>query len=492
MENEQTQNTNEIDLELLLHDMLRGMLKFWWLLLILVVCFTAGYLGYLYQSYVPMYQSKASFTVSMEGNADSGYDYQFDYNKSTAAQMASTFPYILESEILTDLVKQDLDVEEINGSISASAIDNSNLFTLSVTSKSAKDSKSILDSVIKNYPTVSQYVIGHTQLNMIEAGRTPTEPYNHINVAKSAVKGAFLGVFIWLCLILLYAYFRETIKSEEQIRTKLNAVSLGTIPLIQFKQRKSNAVQDVSIRNKRIPEAFAESIRKLSLRLSKTLAESDGKVLAVVGTNADEGCSMTALNLAYSLAEMSKRVLLVRQEKENSANTYQGLEINEKDLKCGVISKVHSISIVSVPNKFRDMSADKKELSFEAFLSEQKSDFDVIIIDAGQGSILSEAASAIQYADLFTMVIRQDDTSSNKIANTIGQLSEYSAEFAGCILNGVSGGLLGYGYGKYGSYHYASYGYGYGRYGKKYGYGYGKHYGYGAQQEADTDGKSDD
>ena len=501
MENEQTQNANQIDLVLLLHDMIRGMLKFWWLLIILVIGFAAGYLGLQYKRYVPMYQSKASFTVSMEGNADSGYDYLFYYDRSTAAQMASTFPYILESELLTDLVKQDLDVDYINGSISASAIENSNLFTLAVTSRSPEDAKKILDSVIKNYPIVSQYVIGHTQLNMIEAGQVPTEPYNHIARRNAAMKGGMLGGIIWLGLILLYAYFRETIKSEEQIRTKLNAVCLGTIPMIRFKERKSKTVQEITIRNKRIPESFSESIRKLSLRLSKTLQDKDGKVLAIVGTNEGEGCSMTSLNLAYSIAEMSKKVLLIRQEKENSSAIYQPLEISDDDKKIGVISNLHSISVVSVPNKFKDLTLDKKEVSFESFLSKQKQEFDCIIIDAGLGSILSEAASAIQYADLFALVLRQDATPHNKIANIIGQLSEYNAEFAGCILNGVSGGLLGYGYGKYGGYHYASYGYGYGHYGKKYGYGkygygygYGHRYGYGSPQKTDidTDGKSDD
>lgn len=498
MENEQSQNENQIDLVLLLHDMIRGMLKFWWLLLILVIGGAAISLGWQYKNYVPMYQSKASFTVAMENTYESGYSYLFYYDRSTAAQMASTFPYILQSELLTDLVKQDLDVDYINGSISASAIDNSNLFTLSVISSSPQDAKTILDSVIKNYPTVSQYVIGNTQLNMIEASQVPDEPYNHIARRNYAMKGAMLGGIIWLGLMLLYAYFRETIKSEDQIRSKLNAVSLGTIPQVQFKKRNSANNQEISIRNRRIGQDFAESIRKVALRVSKTLKEQNGHILSLSGADDGEGCSITTLNLAYAFAEMSQKVLLIAQEKETQSEAY--LFLRDIKAEIGKVQEVNGIGFCILPNHFKALSA---KLDVEHFLKDMEKEYDVIVIDAGKGSVTSEAASVIQFSDCFLLVVRQDYTPYKKIADCISNLATFDCTFAGCVLNGVTGGILGYGYGKYGGYHYSSYSrygrygrYGkYGSYGKKYGYGshsYGYGYGYGESPLNDTDGKAND
>lgn len=488
MDNQQNSNVNQIDLILLLRDMIRGAQKFWWVLLITVLCCAVACLGIQYAKYEPMYQCKASFTVSMEGSYESGYDYLFYYDRSTAAQMASTFPYILESELLTDLVKQDLDIDTINGTITASAIDNSNLFTLSVVSNQPQDAKNILDSVIRNYPTVSQYVIGHTQLNMIEAARMPDEPYNRISNQRTITIGIMLGIMIWLGILMLYALFRETIHSEEQIRTKLNAVSLGSIPFVQLKQRKSKTNQDISLRNKRVPEGFSEAIRKISLRLSKIMQEKEGKVIAVAGISAGEGCSMTALNLAYAFAETGQKVLLVRQEKETDSVTYAAVGLSEKESALGNLADKNGISIVSVPNKFRNIPHGKQKTDIEAYLSDYRAEYDLILIDAGLGSVISESAAAIQTADVFLLTVRQDTTAAAKISNCIGQLLEYDTEFAGCILNAVSGSMLGYGYGKYGSYRYASYGYG--RYGKS--YGYGKRYGYGAPQQVDSDVNNND
>ena len=118
-----------IDLHVLFADVKRGMAKFWWLLIIFVCFMVATVVLFKRARYVPTYESKASFTVSTENLFDTDLGSGFTYDRYTAKQMAATFPYIMESELLTDLVKHDLGVESINGTISATCIENSNLIT---------------------------------------------------------------------------------------------------------------------------------------------------------------------------------------------------------------------------------------------------------------------------------------------------------------------------------------------------------------------------
>src|SRR5699024_5098088 len=127
----------------------------------------------------PMYRSEASFTVMTGGNEDNvgTGSYNFYYDSSTAGQLAKTFPYILSSSLLTNAIKADLGVESINGSISAQAVSDSNLITMTVTSSDPKDAKEILESAIRVYPEVSRFVIGDTKFNMINVPAEPTEPY---------------------------------------------------------------------------------------------------------------------------------------------------------------------------------------------------------------------------------------------------------------------------------------------------------------------------
>ena len=227
---------SKIDIFELLYDYLRGLKKIWWLIPVLVCLFG----GLLYardvMRYQPMYKSQASFTVSTVTASGNSYSYSFYYDTSTVKQMASTFPYILESNLLIDLVKNDLGVEYINGAISASAIADSNLFTLTVTSSNPQDAYDILRAVINHYSEVSAYVIGDTQLNMIEAPKLAEAPYNKKNGFDSAVKGAAAGLLLAIILQLIYGKMRKTIRKEDEIKDVLNVQCLGVVPKVVFKK----------------------------------------------------------------------------------------------------------------------------------------------------------------------------------------------------------------------------------------------------------------
>ena len=150
-----TSNTTlEIDPSILLRDLLRSFSKLWWLAIMLAAFAAAVALLRSASSYQPMYKAEATFTVETYSPSQSGYT--FFYDNRTAAQMALTFPYLLDSDLLLERVKADLGVDYLNGVPSAKVIDNSNLFTLSVTSQDPQAAYDILLALIKNYPAVAE------------------------------------------------------------------------------------------------------------------------------------------------------------------------------------------------------------------------------------------------------------------------------------------------------------------------------------------------
>lgn len=175
-QNELQQN-NGIDFGVLLHNAIGGIRKFWWILVILSTLTAAGFTFWQSRSYQPVYESHTTFTISVDEPSATNNN-SFAYDRNAAGQMAATFPYLLESELLTDMVKHDLDVENVNGIVSGARTQNSNLFTIKVQSNNAQDAKDILDSIVRNFPVVSQYVMGAVYLNVIEAAALPDEPLN--------------------------------------------------------------------------------------------------------------------------------------------------------------------------------------------------------------------------------------------------------------------------------------------------------------------------
>ena len=146
--------------------------RIWWLIL-LFICIGIGISVFQEKSgYREQYEASASFIVSA-GGSESLASY---YNRVTMEQVNSTFPYILTSGILNQIVAADLGMESVPGSISASVLEETNLFQIRVVSSDAQQSYDILQSVIKNYPTVAKYVIGDTTLKLIDESGVPTAP----------------------------------------------------------------------------------------------------------------------------------------------------------------------------------------------------------------------------------------------------------------------------------------------------------------------------
>ena len=104
--NEQLNNqdsTMEIDLSVLLRDFLRSFGKLWWLVAMLAAVFAVVTLLRGASSYRPMYKAETTFTVETYNPTQSGYT--FFYDNQTAEQMALTFPYLLDSDLLLERVK---------------------------------------------------------------------------------------------------------------------------------------------------------------------------------------------------------------------------------------------------------------------------------------------------------------------------------------------------------------------------------------------------
>lgn len=185
-----------IDIITLLHDVLRGVKKLWWACLLLTVLCAAGSWYTVKRAYRPLYRAAASFTVATGSGESGGFSYGFYYNTATASQLARTFPYILESELLTDGIKQALGTDSITASLSASAVEDSNLFTLTATGANAESTLNVLNAAIDCYPEAARYVLGDIKLHMLSAPSLPITPYNIFDGKRAALTARRTACFL--------------------------------------------------------------------------------------------------------------------------------------------------------------------------------------------------------------------------------------------------------------------------------------------------------
>lgn len=295
----------DLDPYTLVHDIVSN----WWVIILGAIA--GALLTYVVVSsrYVPEYTTQATFVVASRGDANA-YS-----NLSSANTMAKTFEKILKSNIMEKKICEKLKVEELDADIHAKVLEGTNMLVLSVTADTPKDSIDIIRTVMDNYSSVSLYTVGSAVMDVLEEPKVPYTPDNPLDAGGQAKKGGLVAGALVLILLGMFSYMKNTIKQENEIEKKLDARSLGAISY----EWKYKTIRDIFRRKKKAilvddPVAsfrFVESYKKLAAKVEYRMAKNEQKVLVVTSVSENEGKSTVAANLAITLAEQSKRVLLV-------------------------------------------------------------------------------------------------------------------------------------------------------------------------------------
>ncbi|MGN0313324.1 MAG: polysaccharide biosynthesis tyrosine autokinase [Fusicatenibacter sp.] len=487
----------KIDIMGVVHDLGRAFRKFFFAILLVVILCGAGSTFWAWKSYVPVYEAYTSFVVKSGKAYSSTY-----YDNASAEQLGKTFPYIVTSGVLRDVVAQDLGIGAVSSGIRAEAMEGTNLFTIYVQDASPQRAYDVLQSVIENYPQVAEYIMGSTSLTVVDESGVPTSPVNPRNLTKAAIKGILVGVCIAFAFLLIYVTRRKTIRQGDDLKQITSTKFLGNIPETRIKKRSNLKGQILSLDNLKVPSAFKEAVRLMRSRVEKELANMDGKVILVTSAIPGEGKTTVAANLALAFAKKDKKVVLIDGDLRNPS-VANALAI--KEVKSGIIQVLQGKAEVedvlinykstellvlpgnsSTSNPFSLIRSSRmKEL-----IRKIREYADYIVIDTPPSAMLSDTAAYSDLADAAIMVVRQDFTGAHQVQRGLENISDAGIPVIGYVLNRVMEGTTGYGYSSFGRYGYRRYGYG--GYGYGYGrYGYGKNgYGYGyGQSEEKTKGK---
>lgn len=463
---------NDLDPYTLVHDIVSN----WWVIILGAIA--GALLTYVVVSsrYVPEYTTQATFVVSSRGDANA-YS-----NLSSANTMAKTFEKILKSNIMEKKICEKLKVEELDADIHAKVLEGTNMLVLSVTADTPKESIDIIRTVMDNYSSVSLYTVGSAVMDVLEEPKVPYTPDNPLDAGGQAKKGGLAAGALVLILLGLFSYMKNTIKQENEIEKKLDARSLGAISY----EWKYKTIRDIFRRKKKailvddpvVSFRFVESYKKLAAKVEYRMAKNEQKVLVVTSVSENEGKSTVAANLAITLAEQSKRVLLVDGDiRRPSQFLIFGMEPKEENELGEYLRGNGSLADVMVPCTRKHMlfmggkncySSSTEMLNSESFfklMAACRKFVDYVIIDTPPAGIIGDAQIFAHCADAVMIVAKQNYMLAEDINEVMDDFRDKEGKVLGVVLNGVRSfsGLVdspvGHYYGKYSKYgRYGNYG----------------------------------
>ncbi|MFI3213059.1 MAG: AAA family ATPase [Eubacteriales bacterium] len=392
--------------------------------------------------------------------------------------LATSLSYIMNSEVMQKMIAAELNLTKLSSTISVSELAGTNLLTIKVTDANAAVAQEVLDTLLASYPKIAEYIVGVTQLTMIENSGEAIEPNNDSPVIQNIIIGICYGIGIFVIVLFCIILGRKTVHSSDDMKELKEIQDLGSIPYIHHKKKSRNAT---SAEPEYERESFMQANSALANQLIRDSRKIRNQVYLFTSTHAGEGKSTISLHTALILMRKKYKVLLVDADLYNSSlcRAYRGEAVKrlqhvlkgECEPKDAIIpyknTRLHYILGNQEKNsedQYQLLSGNKMKLLVE----EWRKEYDFILIDTPPVSLLAEASLLGQLADKAVLVVRQNQVYKLDALRTIERLENSGVALLGFVMNGVKYGRTSYGYG-HGNY------YGY-RYGKKYGY-YGEYYG---------------
>jgi polysaccharide biosynthesis transport protein len=381
-----------------------------------------------------------------------------------AQKVVATYINFLETKVFYAQVIEesglDYSVNELKNMIEIKAVNNTEIFQISVTSNSAETSYKLVTVMQELAPEHIKSIKSSADIRVVDPVTYPTGPSGPNTLYNTAL-GGLLGFLLSVSTIFLWEIVDVKVKNQDEIKNKYNKAILGSIPnynnhrakrtlhqvlitiIHRGKAKKEKAIKDD--RGFLITEAFKELRTNLRYSLSK-----DGcKKILINSPNSQDGKSTICTNLGITLAQTGARVLLLdcdlRKGRLHSIFNLKSIPgtselliglTKEKDvIQSTGYDTLHVIAMGKIPPNPAELLAGGQ---MEALLNALEKNYDYIIIDSPPVNVVSDALSLTKLVDGVVLVVREKATTHPDIAGAVSRLEFVDAKIIGFVFNGMS------------------------------------------------------
>lgn len=228
--------TVEIDLKVIA----RAVLKRLWIVILCAVVAASAALVYTIGFVTPMYQASIKVYVNNKTISTTGGVASSDL--SVALKLVTTYVNILESDNVLEKVAvesgYDLALNDLRAMIDAETVEETEMFTVSVTSPDPQMSAKIANAVAAVAPGAISDIIEGSSAKIIDYAKIPQTRFSP-SYTKTAILSFIIGVLLAVIGIAVHTVLDTRIKGEEDLQRICDVPVLGMIPDIALEAARS-------------------------------------------------------------------------------------------------------------------------------------------------------------------------------------------------------------------------------------------------------------
>lgn len=282
-------------------------------------------------------------------------------------------------------------------------------------------------------------------------------------LARFLAVGALAGIAIGYALAYLLEMSDRSFRDPEEVQTSLGLPVVGHIPLLELSRaewRSTATVHPSIVTYSRPKSRMAEAYRAVRTSLYFRTRGEPSKVIQVTSPNPGDGKSTLSCNLAVSIAQAGKRVLLMDADfRRPRVHKLVG-----SATKCGISSviagtaelpdaiqdtPIENLSVIGCgprPDNPAELLTGKR---FEELLGVLREQYDFIIIDTPPLLAVTDPSAVAARVDAVIVALRIAKRTRSEAQRAMAILSGVGANVLGIVVNGVSA-RRNYGYGNRG------------------------------------------
>lgn len=274
----------------------------------------------------------------------------------------------------------------------------------------------------------------------------PFKPKKQLIIALAALASLILSVL----MAFLYEQMDETVKGTNDVEGRLGMKLLGILPLI--KGGLFNKAQKLPLNPQDIPDknrTFKEAVNTARTAICLDDGATPRKVIVITSSVPGEGKSTASINLAYSLAQLERVLLVDADMRRPTIAKAAGFDKGIPGLSNLITQTVPANQCIvrgafggtfdilpsgPMPEQPLELLSSKR---FEKILEQLGKHYDRIVIDSAPTQAVSDALVLAKLSDAVVYIIKSHETSIELVKRGTERLRQVNAPIAGALITQV-------------------------------------------------------
>lgn len=203
---------------------------------IILAALIAGGAAFAYGNFMvtPMYQASTLLYVNSNSISLGSTSLSISAGELNSARtLVSTYLVILKTRLtLEPVIKEagvDYSYETLSGMVSAAAVNNTEVFRVTVTSANPEEAKLLANTIAKVLPERISEIVAGTSARVVDFAVTPSHKVSP-NITKITLIGVLVGALLCAGIIVVITLLDDLVHDEDLLRQLYDLPVLAAIP----------------------------------------------------------------------------------------------------------------------------------------------------------------------------------------------------------------------------------------------------------------------